>query len=499
MKKSTVILQKQTSLSLGTKLRQLVLPIGLAVVTAGATNAFGGLNLIKVPLVLAADGSNECRCITFDGKYAGGLSGSGNGFMYDVGKSNVVRPLADSYASIITGIACRTDTAQSPAQLQLILDGENNGYQCQWMTANAGTNWGKKMIENGYSQYTPPNMNSLAAKVGSPDFYWTYRSINKDVVYTSYALALWDSANIPGVEVYGKTVNSPDKVYTSGVAANGRMVGYRLYGSTGINVNNLWDYPPGSTTSYQWNGLNGATNGEAWSVNQDGTVIFGRSPNTVGGTDLYAYKAFLTAPPTRLLNSIAALPELPRLGGSITRAVPYGCTADGKYAAGYVYSHATLAVLWDTSSSSPANWKATDLTALAAAYGAGVPDVFSSLTKVYSVGTNVTDVVVAGFGVEAGTGNNRAFIMTVPKAMAAVGYANKPKLTFSGKPPAGLTLSFYAEPGTTNHLEYATRLTPPSSAWTEIASNAVITGATITVTDANPASLQRFYRVRIDP
>jgi uncharacterized membrane protein len=491
----------KTNLNFSARLKQLALPIAVAAITAGATNAFGGLSLIKVPLVLPADGSNECRCITFDGKYAAGLSGANNGFMYDVAKSNVVRPLAAAYASIITGIAYRTDTAQSPAQLQLILDGENNGYQGQWMTADAGTNWGKKLIENGYSQYAPPAMNSLAGKIGAPDFYWTYRSAGKDYVYTSYALALWDNDNIPGVLVYGKSVpNPPDKVYTTGISANGRMVGYRLYGDTGINVNNLWDWPPGSPTSYQWNGLSGTTNGEAWSVNQDGTVIFGRSPITLGGADLYAYKAFLTAPPTRLLNSVAALPELPRIGGSITRAVPYGCTADGKYAVGYFFPHVTLAALWDTSDGNPAKWKATDLTALAARYGAGVPDVFTSLTKAYSVGTNATDVVIAGFGVEAGTGNNRAFVMTVPKTMAAVGYANKPTLTFSGTYPAGLTLSFYGEPGTTNHLEYTTTLTLPSSIWTEIASNAIgLTGATITVTDANPVGQQRFYRVRIDP
>jgi len=134
---------------------------------------------------------------------------------------------------------------------------------------------------------------------------------------------------------------------------------------------------------------------------------------------------------------------------------------------------------------------------LAAAYGAGVPDVFSSLNKAYSIGMNGTDLVITGSGTEAVTGNTRAFLMTVPKSVAAAGYAFQPKLNFSGSYPDGLTLSFFTEPGTTNHLEYSTNL--PASSWIEISSNYVTgTGTTITVTDANPADPQRFYRVRID-
>jgi hypothetical protein len=73
------------------------------------------------------------------------------------------------------------------------------------------------------------------------------------------------------------------------------------------------------------------------------------------------------------------------------------------------------------------------------------------------------------------------------------------KLVKSGSYPAGFTLSFYSEPGTTNHVEYATSLTPPSSTWTELAGTAIVTGATLTVANTTLPGSPRFYRVRIDP
>jgi hypothetical protein len=465
-----------------------------------ATNAFGGLSLTNIP-TLGGDASNEGRCITPDGKYVGGLSGTAKGFFYDVANNYVVQPMAGSGAGkAVTGIAYRTDTNQSPAQLQILLDAESVGWRAYFMTSDAGTNWLRFLTTLDYTLYASPVMNSLAGTTNSDVFLNTYRNSGKTAVYETWGSNLWTSATPPQMVTINKSVSGTDKVYVNGVAATGRIVGYRFDGASATNRNNLWDWPPSSGTSFQWNGLDGTLAGEAWAVSQDGTVIFGRSPITPGTTALYSYKAVVTAAPSPSRTSIAALPEPPRTiaGSGTTRTVVYGCTADGNYAVGYFYPSATLAALWDTSDPNPANWKVTDLTALAAANGVGVPDVFSSLTKAYSVGTNATDLVITGVGVEAITGNTRAFLMTVPKSMAAVGLSFAPKLTFSGSYPAGLTLSYFTEPGTTSHVEYTTDITPPST-WTEISSQTVGIGTTISVPDASPPDQRRFYRVRIDP
>ena len=120
--------------------------------------------------------------------------------------------------------------------------------------------------------------------------------------------------------------------------------------------------------------------------------------------------------------------------------------------------------------------------------------------KAYSVGTNAAgDLVITGYGVDASTGNSRAFLMTVPKSIAAVGFPLQSppqiKVVISGAWPAGFTLSFPGVFGTTNYVECTTNLAPPAT-WTQISSN-VGTGATISVPDSSPPDPQRFYRVRI--
>ena len=84
--------------------------------------------------------------------------------------------------------------------------------------------------------------------------------------------------------------------------------------------------------------------------------------------------------------SINPLPNYPDAAGSANLAIPYGCTADGKYAVGMNYRGTEKAVLWDTHDASATNWTVTDLTDLAVA--GGNLNIFSRLTRAYSVGTN---------------------------------------------------------------------------------------------------------------
>jgi hypothetical protein len=413
--------------------------------TASTISVFGQLTLTNIP-TLGGDASNEGRCITPDGKYVGGLSGTVKGFFYDVSNDYVVQPVKGSGAGkAVTGIAYRMDTNQSPAQMQIIVDTECVGWKAFFMTSDAGTNWLRYLTALDYSLYASPVENSLAGTTNSDVFPSTFRNTGKTAVYTARGSNLWNSGTAPQFNTIGKSSSGTDKVYVNGVAATGRIVGYRFDGASATNRNNLWDWPPSSGTSFQWKGLDGTVAGEAWSVSQNGTIIFGRSPITPGGTNLYAYKTVITTPPASQ-TSIYPLPELPNLGGSITRAVPYGCTADGNYAVGMNYPGTTVAVLWDTTSADPTKWRASDLTALATANGAA--DIFTRLVKAYSVGTNGSgDPVITGYGIDANI-TTRAFLMTVPKWVAAIQFPGNRSAGY------GTTVVFQALTNGTDLLTY---------------------------------------------
>ena len=431
-------------------LKKLALPFAVAAITAGATHAFGALSLTNIPTI-GSDTSNEGRAITPDGKYIGGPSGTADGYFYDVANNFVTRPLAGSFPTVITGIGYRTDTNQVPPVVQVILDGDNSGYHAQFETSDGGHTWGAKRRDNGnvqyaYSTFVSPVANSLAAWTNSDIYYVTWRNSGKTAIYTCQGSNLWNGSTAALTNIIPKTVSGSDKVFVNGVAATGRIVGYRFDGASATNRNNLWDWPPSSGTSFQWIGLDGTLAGEAWSVSQDGTIIFGRSPITPGDTNLYAYRAVVTAAPSPSRTSIGALPEIPNVGGSVTRAVPYGCTADGKYAVGMNYPGTTTAVLWDTTDPNPANWRVSDLTALALANG--VADIFTRLVKAYSVGTNTAgDPMVTGYGVDASL-NTRAFVMTVPRWIAAIQFPGNTTKNY------GTTATFSLATNGTDSLTY---------------------------------------------
>jgi len=164
-----------------------------------------------------------------------------------------------------------------------------------------------------------------------------------------------------------------------------------------------------------------------------------------------------------------------------------------------MYVGATQAALWDTSDADPAKWKITDLSQLAADYGLGVPDVFSSLNRGYAIATNTAgDLVITGYGRETATGNNRAFVMTVPKSVAAAGYVS-PKLTMSGTYPGPLNFTYFGAANTTTFLEYTSDLSPTAS-WTILDTQQNLSGNTLvqyTSMDSSPDVNQRFYRLRV--
>jgi hypothetical protein len=294
-----------------------------------------------------------------------------------------------------------------------------------------------------------------------------------------------------------KSVPKPNSfAQLNGISGNGRGVGWRQ--NSGAYVNYVADWQGAGATAWSPNGLDGTASGQAYSVSADGTVVFGLSPKA-GGTAAtnYGYKAvFNTAfpgPATQL--SIGQLPNFPDTAGVANLAIPYGCTADGKYAVGMNYRSMEKAVLWDTHDASATNWTVTDLTDLAVA--GGNPNIFSRLTRAYSVGTNGPgNLVIAGVGLDTNSpAKTRAFVMTVALSNAPV--VVRPAVTISGSYPAGFTFSFptVANASVTYYLEYTTNLTGAMN-WTTIASTPG-TGAIANLPDSNPSGTQRFYRIRI--
>jgi PEP-CTERM motif len=186
-------------------------------------------------------------------------------------------------------------------------------------------------------------------------------------------------------------------------------VGYRT--SSSIKQNYVLDWN-GTGTPTPWNfaGLAGDNEGQAFSVSANGLTIFGQSPTVVAGTTFYGYKATFLGNTELTINQ---LPNFADTAGSVSLAVPYGTSADGRYAVGMDYRGIEKAVLWDTSSSNPADWTVLDLTDYAASVG--ILDGWSRLSRAYSVGIDPSngDPVITGIGVYGGV--TRAFVIEVPE------------------------------------------------------------------------------------
>jgi uncharacterized delta-60 repeat protein len=467
------------------------------------TNVFGLVSAAALPPV-AGDTSNEARGITPDGRFVVGLSGATNGFLYDSLSNTVVRPVSSdgAAAKIVTGVGYRTDTNQVPPQPQLILSGlaANNGRFTVWMTTNAGATWAAMVqYASGPKKPTVPAANGLAGTA------W-------DVFY-----AIWTDEGSGGTDNWGlrvgqfsgtwpmtpvwkqKDVTKPDTCQMNGVSSKGRAVGWRRNGTTGLYANYVADWQAASGPVV-WNfyGLDGTTVGAAYAVNADGTIIFGLSPLVGGGSTNSGYKAVFNStypgPATQLGTN--QLPLFPDTGGSTNLAIPYGCSAGGRYAVGLnCRGGIEKAVLWDTGDSNPANWTVTDLTDLAVASGA--QGIFARLAIAGSIGTDATgNLVITGIGYDTNSpANSRAFRMTVVPLNVPV--LPPPEVTISGSYAGGLTFSFVtvADSSTIYYLEYTTNLVG-SATWTTISSTPG-TGAAVSLSDSNPSGPQCYYRLRV--
>ena len=468
-----------------------------AALTVGK-NAFGSMTLTNIP-TLSGDTTNDARAITPDGRWVAGISGT-RGFLYGVNTANVINVVSSDGAQStnVTGVCYRTNLS---AQQEIIMSGMSGGWFTTWMTANGGATWGPRVASAPIVNTAVPAANGLAG-TASDVFYSVWMDEGPNAVHDNWGIYVdqfsgaWPMT--PGVSE--KSLARPNTFAMNGISSNGRAVGWFENGTTLLTSSYVADFNGASSTLARWYvyGLDGTTNGQAFAVSADGTIIFGQSPKTdAPSTNNYGYKAVFNAtmpgPATQL--STNPLPNFPDTAGSTSLAVPYGCTPDGKYAVGMNYRGIEKAVLWDTSNPNPAKWTVVDLTDVAAANG--ILGGFGRLTRAYSVGTNTAGaLVIAGAGLDTNSPPNRhAFVMTVAPPIAPIAFP--PTATISGVYPGGFTCSFLslANPSITCYLEYTTNLAPPST-WTTIASTPSL-GAMTTLSDPNPPDRQRFYRIRI--
>ena len=186
------------------------------------------------------------------------------------------------------------------------------------------------------------------------------------------------------------------------------------------------------------------------------------------------------------------MPDFANTGGSVTLAVPYGCTADGRYAVGMNYRGQEKAVLWDTGDATPANWTVVDLTERATSEG--ILGSWTTLTRAFSVGTNSAgNPVVTGRGTyyDGSAYYNRAFVMVVSSAPAP---AVQPRITsISGHGPGSVTVNYTNTMAGTNYtLFYYSNILTTNK--TTVGSKTAA-GTTDSQVDSTATGAPRFYRV----
>ncbi len=466
-----------------------------------ANNALASVTLTNIPLYSGFT-VNEARAVSPDGKWVVGFNGysstfrDGQGYLYDAVTNTVYGYIVvGSVGGSMTGVAYRNYNGTN----QLIFSGFNAGWNADYMTADGGATFGTKRRDTNLGNRTDiPSANALAG-TETDVFYGTFLS-SSGSLYTNYVNRL--SGNWPANAPRDADPNAGAiTTAMNGISATGRAVGWQ----NSVRVNYVLDWTgTGTATAWYFNGLDGTTAGEAFAVSANGGTIFGQSPSSDPFTrpGNWPYKATFDAamPGPATLLGVNELPSFPDTVGATGNAgVPYGCTADGKYAVGMSYRGVERAVLWDTSDPSPLKWQVVDLTELAKAHAN--LDIFVSLNRAYSVTMNAAgSVVIVGAGTDTSL-STRAFYMTVSPPIPPVGYP--PVVTISGSYPAGFNFTFLSAPtnifndlgypNLTNYLEYTTDITPPST-WNTITSNEC-NGAITALSDPSPAGRQRFYRI----
>jgi hypothetical protein len=445
------------------RLRKAAGLIAVGVVAIGAAGAFAG-TLMEVPpysgfgvlrkgdidpypLSQMTGTASQARALTPDGRYVVGLTTGtydADGTATQIGNlwevtngmvgsgRRVDSTPATSAASILTGAGYRTIEMGEPSTpvQQLVLQGISTGWNANWFSLDGGLTFGA--IRRDVSTcFEPPSSctgpctspilgvaNTLAG-TGSDLWYHLWRWTDYRTEFTKGSGA----GDPPSANVAPKS--SATRMWINAVSSIGRAAGtLRTTSELGNQYENyvltfVEPVPPACTASpkQSWfTALDETLKGEAYAISADGTRVFGRSVVLGGRAGTWPY---VVVDPVLLPNrnepyttsTAYELPTYPDTAGSTSNGLPYGCSADGDFAAGMNYRGAERAVLWDVRDANPANWKIYDLTAYFDSLGQLAP--FIVLSRAYSVAVDTTSgtVVVAGIGATgAGT---RGFVATI--------------------------------------------------------------------------------------
>jgi hypothetical protein len=475
-----------------------------------ATKAPAASSLVAIPL-LGSAANNWGLAITPDGLWVGGYSDDssigGNptpGFLYNVTAGTAATAFnTKQVLNPVSGVCYRT----SGGQQQVVVGGLAAAWDSDLMTTN-GTNFSsvRRYTYDGSGQKPVQWITNMRAAGGGDayfDVWWDTQSLGQ--LFIGKFSGAWDGTLVPVLTPtpgLWDTYSVGSGVEARAVSGTGRAVG-TLGGSPRANY--VWDWTgTGTVVEWQFNGLAGVTDGEAFAISADGQTVFGRSPSSdsFNRPGTWPYKATFdtTMPGAATQLSVNELPSFPDTAGSDSLGVPYGCTADGKYAVGFSYRYMERAVLWDASDPNPAKWTVLDLTDFATAQG--ILGNFTLLNRAYNVGENAGgNIVITGIGGDAG-GFTRAFVLTVPKPLSA--YSVWPATLSISNTPTKYTFRFNSiasspnDPAPlTNYFEYTPALSnaPDLSTWTALVATQCVQGLT-TLVDPNPPDQTRFYRIR---
>jgi len=308
-----------------------------------------------------------------------GTDGTATGLVWDsVGGSR--QPIAGGAWAFTTvnGVGTRTVSGNP----EIVISGFSAGWSATAYSQDGGTTWLQGVRASNVGKAPTGPVTGALACPGDDSWYVTFSSDGNGT-----NLYVEKDAGSPPALVARDAKGTTQKSAVQGLSKSGLAVGRRKGDST-----NDWNYKlqyvgAGTPAAGYFKGLAGDNRGGAWSVNDDGSKIFGMSPVSDGRTGNWPYKYDVAT------GTATALALLGGVKGSATNGVPYGTTDNGRFAVGMEYRGVEKAVLWNT-----VNNNIIDLTDYAAS--AGILDGFTRLGRAYGVAlTGGGQMLITGEGI----------------------------------------------------------------------------------------------------
>ena len=371
----------------------LMMAAALAV-TLGSSLALAVPALVDIPAVVAGDGS-EGRCITPDGMYVGGISGSA-GLVWDA-TLGTRQPVAGGYQDAVYGIGYRTPTDGSPTEL--VIGGPNSGWQSMNASTDGGVTWIKRRRTNTHAYGGGPS-NTVSGGGTGGMIYSTFQTPNSNT--PQLYIDAWNDA---GWASAPDTKGTSTKSNIIGVSNTGVAVG-RRQNSSGVYQSYKLVFSGSGGLAASWvPGLDGTDVGELWDIADDGSLAGGVCQVT-GKTGLWAFV-------TDMAGTATELPVLNAGTSYATNSRVYGMGPNGDYAVGMDYTLGMeRAVLWDLNAGT-----VLDLTQFATDNGI-LGDFTGNLRRAYAVGVDGEgNPVVTGYGFASAIDADdwTGYVLTLPE------------------------------------------------------------------------------------